>query len=324
MLMEYRSFGASGLKVSRLCMGAMTFGEQADEAESLRMVERCLDEGVNFFDTADAYVNGRSEEVLGKALEGKRGRAVVSTKVFNPMGPGPNDRGLSRKRILQAMDDSLRRLRMDYVDIYMLHQPDCTTPLEESLGAVDQLVREGKARYVVLSNYAAWQVCRALWICDRRNLAPVIGTQPMYNLLSRGIEQEFLPFCREFGLGTMVYNPLAGGLLTGKHRKDAEPDKNTRFDLKAMYRGRYWHERLFNATEQLRAIAAEAGLSPIELSFQWILAQEDITCVILGASSVQQLEQNLAACQGQLPPGITEKCNEVWDDLRGPIPKYNR
>lgn len=322
--MDYLSLGCSGLKVSRLCMGTMTFGEQADEAESIRMVNRAIDEGINFFDTADMYADGRSEEILGKALAGRRDEVVVATKVFNPMGPGPNDRGLSRRHILKAAEDSLRRLSMDYVDLYQLHQPDYTTPLEESLMAMDQLVREGKVRYMGTSNYAAWQICQALWVCESRNLAPIVSVQPMYSLLARGIEQELLPFCHEFGLGVMVYNPLAGGLLTGKHRKGQPPAKDTRFDLKEMYRDRYWHGRLFDATEELKRVAAEAGLTLIELSLRWILAQPDVTCLILGASSLEQLETNLKACQGTLPDGVAEACDKVWEELRGPIPKYNR
>ena len=322
--MEYLSLGCSGVQVSRLCMGTMTFGDQADEAESIRMVDRALDEGINFFDTADMYTTGVSEEILGKALQGKRDEVVVATKAFNPMGPGPNDRGLSRRHLLQAMDDSLRRLKMDYVDLYQLHQPDYSTPLEESLGAMDQLVREGKTRYVGVSNHAAWQVCQALWVCDKRSLAPVVSVQPMYNLVSRGIEQELLPFCREFGLGVMVYNPLAAGLLTGKHPKGAPPAEGTRFAMKQMYRDRFWHERLFDATEQLKAVAGEAGLSMVELSLQWILAQPDVTCLIVGASRMAHLDENLTACAGVLPDGIAEQCDRVWEELRGPIPKYNR
>jgi aryl-alcohol dehydrogenase-like predicted oxidoreductase len=213
---------------------------------------------------------------------------------------------------------------MDWVDLYILHQPDYATPLEESLSATDQLVRQGKVRYVAVSNYAAWQICHALWICDRDRLAPVAGVQPMYNVLTRAVEQELLPFCRQFGLGVMVYNPLAGGLLTGKHRKGAAPAANTRFALKGMYRDRYWHDRLFDAAEALASAAGQAGLSLVELSLQWLLAQRDVTSVILGASSVEQLDQNLAACRGTLPDGLAERCEEVWRELKGPIPNYNR
>ena len=322
--MEYLSLGCSGVQVSRICMGTMTFGDQADEQESIRMVNRALDEGINFFDTADLYTTGVSEEITGRALKDKRDEVIVATKAFNPMGPGPNDRGLSRKHLLQAMDDSLRRLGMDYVDLYQLHQPDYNTPIEESLAAMDQLVREGKTRYVGVSNYAAWQICQAQWSCDKRNFAPIVSVQPMYNLLSRGIDQELLPFCREFGLGVMVYNPLAAGLLTGKHTKGAPPVEGTRFALKEMYRDRFWHDRLFDATEQLKAIADEAGISMVELSLQWILAQPDVTCLIVGASRMDHLEENLVACRGTLPDGVAEKCDRVWEELRGPIPKYNR
>ncbi len=322
--MEYLSLGRSGLQVSRVCMGTMTFGDQADEETSKQMVQRALDEGVNFFDTADMYQTGLSEEILGRALKGHRDEVVVATKVFNPMGPGPNDRGLSRKHILKAMDDSLRRLQMDYVDLYQLHQPDYRTPLEETLAAMDQLVREGKTRYVGISNYAAWQICQALWICDRRDFAPIISVQPMYNLIARGIDQELLPFCREFGLGVMVYNPLAAGLLTGKHKKGAPPAEGTRFAKKEMYRDRFWHDELFDATEKLQRVAKQFGLSMVELSLQWILAQPDVTCVIVGASRMEHLEQNLAACRGALPAGAAEECDRVWEELRGPIPKYNR
>ncbi len=322
--MEYVSLGCSGLQVSRVCMGTMTFGDQADEALSIQMVQRALDEGINFYDTADMYQTGASEEILGKALKGKRDEVVVATKVFNPMGPGPNDKGLSRKHIIQALEDSLRRLDMDYVDLYQLHQPDYNTPLEESLAAMDQLVREGKTRYVGISNYAAWQICQALWICDDRNLAPIVSVQPMYNLIARGIDQELLPFCREFNLGVMVYNPLAAGLLTGKHKKGAPPTEGTRFAAKEMYRDRFWHDKLFDATMQLQDVAAKFGLTMVELSLQWILAQPDVTCVIVGASKMEHLEENLIACRGELPEGAAEECDAVWEDLRGPIPRYNR
>ena len=322
--MEYVSLGCSGMQVSRLCMGTMTFGDQADEALSIQMVNRALDEGINFFDTADLYQTGLSEEILGKALRGKRDDVIVATKVFNPMGPGPNDKGLSRKHIIQAMEDSLRRLDMDYVDLYQLHQPDYSTRLEESLAAMDQLVREGKTRCVGISNYAAWQICQGLWICDKRNLAPLVSVQPMYNLLARGIDQELLPFCREFGLGVMVYNPLAAGLLTGKHTKGQPPAVGTRFAAKEMYRDRFWHDKLFDATEQLKAAADGFGLTMVELSLRWVLAQPDVTCLIVGASKMEHLDANLIACREPLPVGAAEECDKVWEELRGPIPTYNR
>lgn len=322
--MVYRTLGRSGLKVSRLCMGTATFYDQAGEAESMSMVNCALDAGINFFDTADIYSNGLCEEILGKALAGKRDKVVVTTKCGSAMGSGPNEQGLSRHHILKAAEESLRRLGTDYIDVYLLHQPDYTTPIEESLTAMDQLVREGKVRYVGMSNYAAWQVCQAQWICDRRDLAPIVCVQSMYNLLTRGVEQELLPFCREMEVGVMAYNPLAGGLLTGKHRKGQPPVQGTRFDLQKIYRDRYWHDPFLDAVEALKIIAADAGLSLIELSLRWVLAQRDVTCVNLGASSLDQLENNLEACPGVLSDSLVEACDKIWRDLQGQIPWYNR
>ncbi len=322
--MEYVNLGSSGLKVSRVCMGTMTFGDQANERQSGRMVEMCLDAGVNFFDTANIYNAGRSEEILGRALKGRRDEVVLATKVRGRTGPGPNDVGLSRRHILGAADDSLRRLGTDHVDLYQLHQPDYGTPIEETMGAMDTLVRQGKVRYVGVSNYAAWQICEALGVCERRNLAPIVCVQPMYNLIARGVEQELLPFCREFRLGVIPYNPLAGGLLTGKHTKNRPPQQGTRFDLKETYRERYWHPRLFDAAERLCGLAEQAGLTPVQLALRWLLARPEVTGIILGASGPDQLEENLAACQGARPSGVEEACDEVWEELRGPIPQHNR
>jgi len=302
----------------------MTFGDQVDQKEAKKMVDRALEAGINFFDTADQYSSGTSEEFLGNALEGKRDEVVVTTKVYNPMGTGPNDRGLSRKHIFDAIEDSLRRLNMDYVDLYQLHQPDYSTPIEESLSAMDKLIGDGKARYIGVSNYAAWQICEALNIQNRRNFDSLVSMQAMYNLLARGIEQELVPFIRKSGLGLMVYNPLSGGLLTGKHTKGEKPKKGTRFDLEEMYRDRYWHPLLFEAADQLSQVAEKAGLTMIELSLRWLLAQPEVTTVILGASSVDQLDENIKACEGGLSDETLEACDEVWEDLRGPIPEYNR
>jgi aryl-alcohol dehydrogenase-like predicted oxidoreductase len=302
----------------------MTFGDQADEKSSIRMVEMALDAGINFFDTANIYNAGASEEILGRALEGRRDDVVVATKVRGRMGEGPNREGLSRRHIIRCMEDSLRRLQMDYVDLYQLHQPDYDTPIEETLAAMDQLVREGKVRYVGISNYASWQICEAVHVCAAEGLAPIITVQPMYNLVARGIEQELLPFCREYGLGVLPYNPLAGGLLTGKHDRSQPPPDGTRFGLKEMYRDRYWHERLFDAVDGLAQIAEDAGISMVEMSLQWVLAQPEVTSLILGASRPEQLEENLAACEGALSAEVFDACDSIWEELRGPIPRYNR
>ena len=312
------------LTVSRICFGTMTFGGQADEATSLRMVDQCLDAGINFFDTANVYNGGTSETITGKALKGRRQRVVLASKVRGKMGEGPDMSGLSRPAIVRAVEDSLRRLETDFLDIYYLHQPDYSSPIEETLEAMEQLVREGKVRYPASSNYAGWQVARMLWLADKHHYKPVSISQPMYNLLARGIEQEYLPMCKELGVSTVVYNPLAGGLLTGKQTREA-PIRGTRFDKNQMYLDRYWHIGYFDAVDELRAIAERAGRSMISLSLSWLLRHTQTDCVILGASRPEQLEQNLKTVEeGPLDPATLAACDMVWAHLRGITPKYNR
>jgi aryl-alcohol dehydrogenase-like predicted oxidoreductase len=216
--MEYRRMGRCGLKVSELCLGTMTFGHSTDEAEARRMVDLALEAGVNFFDTANSYGAGQSEIMLGKALKGRRRGVVVATKFFNPIGPGPNDSGMSRVHIMNAIDDSLKRLQMEYVDIYYIHHVDVQTPLEEMLRALDDLVHQGKVRYIGCSNYEAWRLLEALWISDTRKLARFECYQPLYNLVVRNIEHELVPLCQLKGLGVVVWSPQAGGFLSGKYK----------------------------------------------------------------------------------------------------------
>src|SRR5262249_47331971 len=216
--MEYRLLPGTDLNVSRISMGTMTFGSQVDEAGARAMVDRCLGAGINSFDTANAYNKGRSEEILGRVLAGRRSQVTLASKVFNKMGDAPDESGLSRAAINKAIDASLSRLRTDHLDIYYLHQPDSGTPLEETMETMDCLVRQGKIRYPATSNYSAWQVCRLLWLCDKNGWRPPLISQPMYNLLARGIEQEYLPFTRQFRVSSITYNPLAGRLPRGHER----------------------------------------------------------------------------------------------------------
>lgn len=312
------------LTVSRVCFGTMTFGGQADEAESRRMVDLCLDAGINFFDTANVYTKGASETILGRALEGRRDKVILASKVRGKWGDAPDEAGLSRQAIVKAIEASLKRLRTDYLDLYYLHQPDYEIPLEESLEAMEQLVRQGKVRYPAHSNYASWQVTRMLWIADRNSYTPAYVSQPMYNLLARGIEQEYLPMAKEFGVSTVVYNPLAGGLLTGKQSREA-PQAGTRFDNNQMYLDRYWHPAYFDAVDALRCVAERAGRSMVSMSLNWLLHHTAADCVILGASRSEQLEQNLKAVQeGPLTAETVAECDQVWARLRGVTPKYNR
>lgn len=323
--MEYCFLAGTELRVSRVCMGAMTFGSQVDETGAQNMVDRCLDAGINFFDTANSYNKGRSEEILGQILTGRRQQVIVASKVFNKMGEAPDQSGLSRAAINKAIDATLSRLNTDYLDIYYLHQPDCNTPLEETMEAMDALVRQGKVRYPATSNYSAWQICRLLWLCEREGWRPPLLSQPMYSLLARGIEQEYLPFTRSFGISSIVYNPLAGGLLTGKHRTEAGPLAGSRFDGNKMYQDRYWHEANFQAVEELARIAAGGGRSLVELSLAWVLQQPGVTSILLGASRMEQLEENLRASNGKpLEQPVLDACDAVWARLRGVTPKYNR
>jgi aryl-alcohol dehydrogenase-like predicted oxidoreductase len=322
--MEQRTLLHTDLTVSRACFGTMTFGKPCDLAASARLVDACLDHGINFYDTANMYQAGVAESMLGEILKGRRNRVVLASKAACKMGPGPDEGGLSRAAILKAIDDTLRRLQTDYLDLYYLHFPDWSVPLEETLEAMDQVVRAGKVRYPASSNYAAWQVVRMLWISAQEGYRPPYVSQPMYNLLARAIEAEYLPMCKQFGVSTVVYNPLAGGLLTGKQPIE-RPLPGTRFDSNQLYLDRYWHPAYFEAVDELRSIAEKAGRSLVDLSLSWLLHHTAADCVILGASRMEQLQQNLAALDaGPLPEDVVKACDTVWRNLRGITPKYNR
>ena len=234
MTIDRRKLQHTDLEVSRFCFGTMTLGKPLDQAGTNEVIDRCIDAGINFFDTANMYNEGVAETLLGEALKGHRDKVVLASKVRFKMGDGPDQQGLSRKAILRAIDESLQRLQTDYLDIYYLHAPDHSVPIEESLEAMESLVRQGKVRYPASSNYAGWEVVQMLWLAKERGWHAPYVSQPMYNLLARGIEQEYLAMCKEFGVSTIVYNPLAGGLLTGKHRQDFVIP-GTRFDNNELY-----------------------------------------------------------------------------------------
>ncbi len=323
--MEYRNLSKTDLKVSRLCFGTMTFGSQVDQPTAQKMVEQCIEAGINFFDTANIYNQGTAEVMLGKALAGRRQKFILATKVRGKMGDGPAESGLSRAAIHKALEASLKRLGTDYVDLYYLHQPDYDVPIEETLAAMDELVRAGKVRYPAVSNYAAWQVTEIHWIAQKNGFKPPYVSQPMYNLLARGIEDEYLAFCQRFDVAIVPYNPLAGGLLTGKHSKQRGPIVGSRFDGNKMYQDRYWYDNDFAAVEELARIARGAGKTLVELAFQWLLSHKQVDSIILGASRIEQLEENLKACEnGSLGEAILASCDEVWKRLKGVTPKYNR
>jgi aryl-alcohol dehydrogenase-like predicted oxidoreductase len=323
--MQTTRLHGTDLTVSRACFGVMTFGSQTDEPTAQRMIDTCIAHQINFFDTANVYNHGAAETMLGKILKGRRDKVVLASKVRGKMGDAPDESGLSRSAILKAIDQSLQRLQTDYLDIYYLHLPDYDIPIEETLAAMDEVVRAGKVRYPASSNYAAWQVVQMLSISERNRYVPPLISQPMYNLLARGIEQEYVPMCKQFGVSMVVYNPLAGGLLTGKQHRE-RPLPGTRFDNNKMYQDRYWHPQFFDAVDELSAAAAKEGRTLIDLALSWLLDHTATDCVILGASKQEHLEQNLAAVEKSRPlsPSLLAVCDSVWEKLRGVTPKYNR
>jgi aryl-alcohol dehydrogenase-like predicted oxidoreductase len=306
----------------------MTFGHQCDQATSFAIMDRAAERGVTFLDTADVYpvppspeTAGRTEEIMGGWLEGKRDRFVLATKCRMRVGHGPNDEGLSRKHILKAVEDSLRRLRTDYFDLYQTHAPDPETPLEETQRALDDLVRQGKVRYLGCSNFPAWQLALTLGLSERLSLARYDCVQPRYNLLYREIESELLPLCRDQGLGVIAYNPLAGGMLTGKYTAQQPQPETGRFSLGKtgeLYRERYWHQAHLQAVERLGQFFQARGKSLVSVAVAWVLAQPGITSAIVGATRPEQLDASLAGATLALDDTEKEMCHLAWFSLPRP------
>ena len=311
--------------MSRLCLGTMTFGLQSDEATGFAIMDRAAEAGVDFLDSSDAYPlggdlasRGRTEEIIGRWMLGKRDRFIVATKCFAPTGPAPFDAGNSRKHIMSAVDASLRRLQTDYIDLYQLHGYDLDTPIDETLGALDDLVHSGKVRYIGCSNFLTYQLVRAIGRSETLRLARFDSVQPRYNLLFRQIERDTLPFCEEDGVGVIPYNPIAGGLLSGKHSGSAPPPEG-RFTLGwagQMYQERYWNERTFETVGALRKLADQAGTSLVTLSVAWVLANKAITAPIIGASRPDQLDASLAAAEYKLDPDLKRQMDELTYEYR--------
>ena len=319
--MEVVSAGRSGLKVSRLCLGTMVFGAQCDEKQSGAVLDEAAHLGFTFLDAADVYpvppdpaTAGRTEEILGRWLKGRRGRFVVATKFNGPMGPGANDRGGSRKHILEACDASLRRLQTDAIDIYYMHHFDDSTPLDETLEALDRLVTAGKVHYVGVSNYQAWQLGLAQALAAERRLARVSALQPRYNLLYRQPERDLLPLAKASGMAVMPYNPLGAGVLTGKYQRGQTPPPESRFgwgDYGVMYQGRYWSDEMFGVVEGLVAVAQQEGMTPAQAALAWMLANDAITAPIVGASRPEQLRDSVRALERKLSPDALKQLDEA-------------
>ena len=319
--MQHVRLGRTGLQVSRICLGTMTFGLQVDEDGSRAILDHAADKGVTFLDTADVYplggdlrTVGRTEEIVGRWLAGKRDQYVVATKCFGPMGRRPWDMGNSRRHIMDAIDASLRRLQTDFVDLYQLHFDDPGVPLDESLEALDDLVRAGKVRYAGCSNFLAYRLARALGRSETRGLVRFESVQPRYNLLFREFERELFPLCLDEGIGVIPYNPIAGGMLSGKHDRSKEPEEGTRFALgnaARTYQDRYWHEHVFDTVDELVKIANDAGMPLPMLAVAWVLQHPAITAPIVGASRPEQLDTTLAAVDVRLDADLVDRLNQV-------------
>lgn len=324
--MDYRMLRATGLEVSELTLGTMTFGDQTGEKEAKRIVDLALSRGVNSFDTANSYTQGASEEILGRALRGRRNEVILATKVFNQMGEGRNGRGLSRHNILASVEASLKRLQTDYIDIYYLHEPDYATPIEETLAVMTELRQAGKIRYLGVSNFAAWQIAEAVWTADKHNYIKPILSQNVYNLITRGADDELMPFLDRYDIGMFAYNPIAAGLLSGKYTGVREAIEGSRFAVNSLYAGRYWREDNLLAAERLTALAAENGLTLLELAMQFVLRHPVVDSVISGVTKLEQLESNLVAIEKTvtLPDELLDELDLVWADLTGHRFKYNR
>ena len=294
--MEYRRLGNSGLQVSVIGLGAVTFGSTCDAVESASMLDAALAAGVNTIDTSDSYGAGVSEEYIGNAMSSRRDKWIVMTKFASRMGEGPNRAGASRGYIRQAVEASLRRLGTDYIDVYQVHRPDPETPAEETMSALHDLVTAGKVRYIGCSNYAGWQVARANEVATRHGWTPFVASQARYNLLERAIEREHIPSCEAYGLGLIPYSPLAGGFLTGKYKRGADPPEGTRYvDRNHSLFGRVFTKRNLDLLDALSSFAAARGLSLTELAIGWLVARPINSTVIVGATHPEQIAENAAA-----------------------------
>jgi aryl-alcohol dehydrogenase-like predicted oxidoreductase len=318
--MEYRFLGNTGVQVSGLCFGTMSFGGDADEATSAAMFHRCREAGINFFDCANVYAGGRSEEILGELIADCRGDVVVTSKVYFPTGDDINARGASRRHITAAVEASLKRLNTDYIDVYFIHRFDNRTPLEETLWVLDDLVRQGKILYPAASNFAAWQVAKALGISAKKGWARFECIQPMYNLVKRQAEVEILPLAQSENLGVISYSPLGGGLLTGKYGVERRPDSG-RLMENQIYQTRYGADWVYQVAEAFASFARERGYNPVSLAVAWVASHPALTAPIIGARNLEQLEGSLGALEIEMTPELRAEISSISPD---PAPATDR
>lgn len=312
------------ISVPQLSLGTMTFGGQTDEADSFAIMDYAYEQGITLFDTANIYNQGASEEIVGKWLKSRKKDITLVTKVGYGAGPGIPGISLTAESIRQGMEDSLYRLQVDSVDIYYLHAPDLGTDIRESLEAISGLIEAGKIRCYGISNYAAWQIADILAVCDREGFPKPVITQNVYNLLTRSIEPELVPFLDRHPMGLTVYNPIAAGLLTGKHRKEGALE-GTRLSDNKLYRNRYWTQANLDSVEKLAAVASEAGMPMLNLAMKWCLANPKVTSILTGVSKLEQMKQNIAAVDGEpLSQDVLDACDRIWKVHTGNPFRYNR
>ena len=309
--MEFRRLGNSGLKVSEIGLGGNNFGNRADEQTSINIINHALELGINFIDTAELYTQGRSEEIVGKAIKRKRLQVIIATKFGYPRDVGPNEQGGSRNYIMKAVDSSLRRLNTDYIDLYYIHFADTETPIEETLRALDDLVRAGKVRYIGCSNFNAWQLCEAMWTSKLYNLESFVAVQPRYNLLDRSIEREMVPCCQAYGVGVIPWGPLASGFLTGKYRRGQEIPADVRLANPMSIYADILNDANFDKLAKLEAFAEKCGHSVGELAIAWLLSHPWLGSVIAGAMNIEQLSANTAAVSWKLTPEDTVQLDKI-------------
>lgn len=315
--MEYRNLGRSGLQVSVVGLGCNNFGGRTDAQGTAAVINKCIEMGITLFDGADAYSRGRAEELMGPILKPHRHNIVLASKAGVPMGEGPYYRGTSRKYLMSALEDSLRRFDTDYIDLYHMHIPDASTPIEETLRTLDDMVRAGKVRYIGCSNYAGWQIVEAIWTAKHEHLTPFISAQNQYNLLERSIENEVAPACLKYGLGVLPYFPLASGFLTGKYRRDATMPEGARLSApNNPFAARILNDRNYDTLDKLEEFATARGHTMVELAFSWLASQPYVGSVIAGSTRPEQVEENAKAADWKLTAEDMKQIDEVMGHAR--------
>ena len=323
--MEYRNLGRTGVKVSKLCLGCMMFGNQTPESDSIKMIARAFDEGINFLDTANVYNKGKSEETVGKALKqtGQRQRIILATKVHGNMDKtDPNARGNSRRHLIQECEASIKRLQTDHIDLYQIHRPSADIPMDETLRALDDLIHSGKVRYIGTSTYAAWQVLESLWISKELGLNRMVSEQPPYNLLDRRIERELVPLAQTYGMALLPWSPLAEGFLTGKYRQGQSLPRNSRLTKEESWFSKHFTDRAFQVLTVVEDLAKQKSCTPSQLALGWCNEQAGITSTIIGPRTMDQLVDNLGSLHVQVSPEDQQRLNEVAPPGHMLVPYY--